>query len=381
MASGSRFQGGLFSDQVPGKRAGATLRLGSDGLEAETPQGQSFFLPYSQCELEQGGASGRMVFCHASDRSLTLFSEDEALLAALGQVGQGQLSDQVSRLTRDARRARARSGLWTVVTLLLVVLIGYGAYRGLGAGASRAVEALPLSIDERIGTLAMQSMPLQGRKVTDPVLVNAVAELMSRLTPHAGEPGLTFDVTIVDAPIVNAYCLPGGKIVLYTGLLKTAEAPEQVASVLAHEMAHATQRHGLKRIGNSLGLVAAVNLLLGDVSGFVAVAVELAQHGLLTSHDREQETASDIEAVRMMSAAGLAPTALADFFVLLEKEGGDVPGAIAWLSSHPQLAERQKEIRQRTEQLGGFEPRPLALDWEQVSRHAKEPGQALDPKR
>ena len=212
------------------------------------------------------------------------------------------------------------------------------------------------------------------RSVTDPVLVQAVDELVSRLKPHAGGTPMTFEVTIVDAPIVNAYCLPGGKIVLFTGLLKAAKAPEQVAGVLAHEMAHATLRHGIKRIANSLGLVAGVNLLLGDTSGLVALAVELAKHGLLTSHDREQETASDVEAVRMMAAAGLAPTALADFFALLEKDGAEVPGAIAWLASHPQLADRQKEIRQRSEKLGAFQPRALTQDWEQVSRHAKQPG-------
>ncbi|RKH39045.1 M48 family metallopeptidase [Corallococcus sicarius] len=380
MMSGSSFQGGLFSDEVPGKRAGATMRLGVNGIDAETQDGQSFSLPYAQCRLEMGGASGRMVFCHSPHRTLTLFCEDPAFLPALGEAGRGQLAEQVSQLTQEVRRARKQSMLRGVLGLLVVVLIGYGVYRGFAGVTANSIEALPIAIDEKVGKLAMESMDLEGPKVTDPVLVQAVDEIMSRLKPHAGTAGMNFEVTIVDAPLVNAYCLPGGQIVLFTGLLKAAKSPEQVAGVLGHEMAHATLRHGLKRIANSLGVIAAVNLLLGDTSGLVAVAVELAQHGLLTRHDREQETASDVEAVRMMAAAGLAPTALADFFVIMEKDGGDVPGAIAWLSSHPQLVERQKEIRQRSEKLGAIEQRPFKLDWEQVSRHAKEPGKAKDAK-
>lgn len=377
----SEFQGGLFSDSVPGKRAGAKIRLGFEGVEAVTADGKRFTLPWSQCELEQGGASGRMIFCHAPDRSLTIYSEEKGFLPALSHAGGMGISAQVAKLKGEAVRARSRVQQWVLGTILVLALLGWGAWQGLGVAASHAVDALPVSIDEKIGALAMESMPLNGKKVDDPVLVKAVDEIMGRLTPHAGaEEAMTFDVTIVDAPIVNAYCLPGGKIVLYTGLLNAADSPEQVAGVLAHEMAHATKRHGLKRIANSLGLVVGVNLLLGDVSGLVAVAVELAQHGMLTSHGREQETESDIEAVRMMRSAGMDPAALAEFFGILEEENGDVPGAFAWLSSHPQLAERQKEIRDRTAQLGDFERRPLALDWEQVSRHAKEPGLTVNAK-
>lgn len=381
MSAGTEFQGGLFSDQLPGKRAGATLRLGFDGIEATTLDGQRFTLPYATCELEQGGASGKMIFCHAPDRSLTIFTEDKSFLSSLQHAGGIQISSRVTKLTGDRQRERAKSRQWILAVLFFVLVLGYGAYRGFGMASARAIDALPISIDQKIGALAMESMPLQGKKVVDPVLVKAVEEMVSRLSPHAGDPEMTFDITLVDAPIVNAYCLPGGKIVLYTGLLNAADSPEQVAGVLAHEMAHATERHGLKRIANSLGIVVGVNLLLGDVSGLVAVAVELAQHGVLTSHGREQETESDVEAVRMMGAAGLNPLALAEFFAILEKEEGDVPGALAWMSSHPQLTERQQEIRKRTEKLGTLQLKPFALDWVQVAKHAKDPGLTLDSKR
>lgn len=374
-------KGGVFSDTLPDKRAGARIRLGRYGIEAETSTGQHFTLAYLDLVLEQGGASGKMIFCHSPDRRLTIYTEEEGFLAELARAGGAYTAEKVDGLKGAQREVRARSRNLLIVGLLLLLVLGYGAWRGVVFAAANAVDALPVSVDQKIGAVAMETMPLQGKKVTDPVLVEAVQAIVDRLAPHASLPGMTFEVTVVDAPIVNAFCLPGGKIVLYTGLLKAAETPEQVAGVLAHEMAHATKRHGLKALANSVGLAVGVNLLLGDISGVVALAVELAKEGVLTSHGRDLETESDLEAVRMMRAAQLDPLALAEFFSILEKEKGDVPGLLAWLSTHPQLADRREAIHRETGKLAQQQPVPLALDWERVVQHAKNPGAVLDSKR
>ncbi|HZI02477.1 MAG TPA: M48 family metallopeptidase [Archangium sp.] len=367
------FQGGLFSDEVQGGRAGARIRLGLEGLEAETPTGERFRLPYADCQLEQGGASGKMIFCHGPGRRLTLFSEQKGFAEALARSGGDPIVEQLKSLGLTARKERNRYQLQVVLGLVAMVLLTMGAFRLLKMGATRAVHALPVSVDRKIGGLAMEAMSLDGPKVTDPVLVGAMEKMVSRLEPHVRIPGLEFQVTVVDAPIVNAYCLPGGRIVVYTGLLKAARRPEQVAGVLGHEMAHATLRHGLERIAQSAGAVVALELLLQDVGGLLAMAVELARHGVLTSYGREQETAADMEGAEMMLKAGMDPVALAEFFAILQEQHGDVPDSLAWLSSHPQLAERQTELRRRAEQSRPAAAEPLGIDWDEVVRHAKDP--------
>lgn len=376
------FQGGLFSDEVQGGRAGARIQLGLEGVEAETPAGQRFRVPYADCQLEQGGASGRMIFCHTPDRRLTVFCEEKGFPEALARSGGDRLVEELKRLGLTARKERNRYLLQVVLGLVAMVLLSMGAVRLLKAAGTRAVHALPVSVDRKLGGVAMEAMSLDGPKVSDPVLVGAMEKMVSRLEPHARLPGLEFQVTVVDAPTVNAYCLPGGRIVVYTGLIKAARRPEQVAGVLGHEMAHATLRHGLERIAQSASAVVALELLLEDVGGLLAMAVELARHGVLTRYGREQETSADMEGAEMMLKAGMDPAALAEFFGILQEQHGDVPDSLAWLSSHPQLSERQTELRRRAELSRPAAAEPLGIDWDEVVRHAKAPqsGHAVDSK-
>ena len=173
----------------------------------------------------------------------------------------------------------------------------------------------------------------------------------------------------MDSPEVNAFCLPGGKMVVYTGLLKKAKTAEQVAGVLSHEMAHAIKRHGLQRITESLGIVVAIELMIGDVGGLVAIGVELGKSAALTSYSRELETEADIVGVQLLHAAAIDPLELAGFFEMLKDEGNDLPAAMRWLSTHPEHEARIATVRGALAKLGAQQYRPLAIDWDDVQQH------------
>ena len=264
-----------------------------------------------------------------------------ALLAAAPPVLAGQLRD----LAAAARRKRSRGRRYVLAGALALVALAVGGYWGMRGLGRVAVEALPVSVDEKIGDLAYRQMTLPVPREGDAVTA-AVQTMVERLAPHAKGPKMDFRVAVVDGPTVNAFCLPGGRIVVYTGLLRRAANADQVAGVLAHEMAHATMRHGVARVAQSLGVVAAVQLVFGDLSGVAVLAAELAKTGVLTSFSREHETEADLEGLRMAHAAGVEGAALIDFFATLEEVKGDVPDALSWLASHPQLSERQARLGQ-----------------------------------
>ncbi len=94
--------------------------------------------------------------------------------------------------------------------------------------------------------------------------------MVDRLKPPCGSKDWRVEIYVVKSDEVNAFALPGGKIVVYTGLIDYADTPEQVAGVLGHEMAHATLRHGIERVAQSVGLAAAVHLLIGNAEGMIA---------------------------------------------------------------------------------------------------------------
>jgi predicted Zn-dependent protease len=229
------------------------------------------------------------------------------------------------------------------------------------------VQVLPQSIDEQLGALALEHMELGGPVSADETLQRAVRVAVARL--ERAQPGsFTFAPRVVESETVNAFALPGGPIVVFTGLLREAESPDQLAGVLAHEMAHVTRRHGLTRIAQSLGVVAAVQLLFGDVSGVMAVAVEVLHEGAVNSYSREQEHEADMDAVQRMRAAGLDAGALADFFELLAKKEGQLPSVLRWLGTHPDLAQRVRDVR--AARGAAVEHEPLNIDWPEVQRRA-----------
>jgi predicted Zn-dependent protease len=258
-----------------------------------------------------------------------------------------------------------------VIVLLVLAGLLVGAYYGIVAGARAAVRAVPMSVDATIGDVAFEGMEMDGPEVKDPLVVGAVQKMVDRLSAAVNAENIDFRVTVVDAPVVNAFALPGGRIVVYTGLIDKAAEPEQVAGVLGHEMAHVTMRHGMERIAQSIGLVAAIQFFLGDVQGLAALGAEVLQVATINSYSRDQEAAADAEGVRTLHAAGIDPLSLARFFELLKNEHGDLPGAISWISTHPQHDARIAAIRSQLKELPPQEYRPLEIDWSAVQQRVR----------
>jgi len=251
--------------------------------------------------------------------------------------------------------------------LLGCALLLAGAYWGVRQAGQASVKMLPRSVDEQVGELAVEHMDLSGTVVSDPVLAQGVERIMKRLAPGPVD-GFSFKPRVVSASIVNAFALPGGPMVIYTGLIRAAKTPEQLAGVLAHEMSHVTRRHGMKRIAQSLGVVAGIQLLFGDVSGVAAVAVQVLQEGAVNSYSREQEHEADMDAVSTLARAELDPNALADFFAILEKREGDLPGFVSWLGTHPDLTQRIRDVRAKAGKAGHTEP--LLDNWPEIQERA-----------
>lgn len=361
-----RFDGGVFSDEIEGGRGGAEIELESTEIRARVVQGRQFSLPYHRCHLEMGGASGRMVFCRNEDRSLTIFCEDRRFPRALEAVSGGLLTEPLEELLQRRRREGRRGRALALAVLLSISGLLVGGYYGIIAAARGAVEALPISVDREMGEQAMKAMGLEGERVTDPEVVSSIRSMIERIEPQVATEGFEFTLQIIDGPTLNAFALPGGPMVIYTGLLEKAEGPEEIAGVLAHEMAHVTLRHGLKQLGQSVGVYVGISLLVGDASGLVELGAGLLATSAVHGYSREQEAEADAEAVRMLQGAGIDPMALARLLGMLGEEVGDAPQLLSWVSSHPRHQERVEAIRRKVEKSPGRQYKPLELDWPQV---------------
>jgi predicted Zn-dependent protease len=190
-----------------------------------------------------------------------------------------------------------------------------------------------------------------------------VVKVASRLTAIAGDSTRHFDwrVSVVRSPQVNAFCLPGGKIVVYTGLLPVAKTEEGLATVLGHEIAHATARHGAQRVfqnqlANTVLTGAQTSLALRDMDpqkrqAVLAAVGAGAQFGVLLPFSRDHESEADEIGLMYMARAGYNPREAIGFWERMSANGGSQPPEFA--STHPSHGtriERLKKLMPRAEQ-------------------------------
>ena len=365
---GLTFEGGVFRESTDGG-SGATIRRDREGQVADPLEGEPLTIPFFEMTVEMGGASGRMLFCYDRGRRNTIYSDDPALVRELTSSAPDPLRLAMERLVQGHRRRRR---IWFGVTAVLVglaALLALSLPSIMGWLARSAVAALPRSVDQTIGRHAVASMDLGGSRVDDPVINRAMQKILSRLGPVVpGGDGVTFRLQVISSSKVNAFALPGGEMVVFTGLLDKADSPGMVAGVLAHEMAHVTRRHGLQRMAQSVGIIGVLQLLLGDAGGLIALGKELLTLAAVNSYSQEQEDEADADAVSALHRAGLDPRAMAGFFVLLKKEGPDIPDALSWLSTHPDNDARIAAINRRAAEKGALTKRPLDVDWKAVKQ-------------
>ena len=180
-----------------------------------------------------------------------------------------------------------------------------------------------------------------------------VRRVSSKLAAATGQAGSGFDwqESLIRDDKVNAFCLPGGKIVVYTGILPVANSDAALATVLGHEMAHATSRHGAQRVlEQSLAQTAmtgvAVSLSDMDYNKQRAVMGALgagAQFGVLMPFGRKQESEADHIGLIYMARAGYDPQESIRFWERMERSGSAQPPE--FLSTHPSHGHRIAELQ------------------------------------
>lgn len=171
-------------------------------------------------------------------------------------------------------------------------------------------------------------------------------------------------ITIVqDDQMINAFCTPGGFIFVYTGLIKQAKNEDQLAAVIAHEIAHAELRHSVKKISRGVGrqaIIIAAAAAAGASFG-VFLAVEVANKILGLGLSRDQENMADkYSVIYLGSTTNYSSTALADFFQALIDDGND-KGLPPILSTHPDTKNRIKRIKKWGKKYGfstSYSPQP-----------------------
>jgi len=239
--------------------------------------------------------------------------------------------------------------LWGGGALISVLLLFFVIVPAI---APKMAMALPDSFTERLGRQIESYLVdvLARTGETDPESMYcstpeadaALAAVLTRLTKSA-ETNATISVVRVDQP--NALALPGGRILVFSGLIGFSYSANELAGVLAHEVGHVKDRHGLQRVVESSVSGALIGLLFGDAVGATAFAI--AGDALLNgAYSREKEMQADEMAIQLMAQNGWTAKPMAALFGRMERQYGDQGGVLSLVSSHPSHGDRVDSIRE-----------------------------------
>ena len=258
----------------------------------------------------------------------------------------------------------------------------------LGEAAS---EVLPPQLERRIGESLLRDIRArEPAYLDDPEVVDYLKRLGARLAAAAAGARRDFEFFVLRDASINAFALPGGFIGVHSGLIAAAESESELASVLAHEMAHVTQRHIARLLGAQqqmqIPVMAAIAaaLLLGRSRPDLAHAAAAAAQGVATQaslgYSRDFEREADRIGFQMLTGAGFDGRAMVAFLERLQRamrlvDDGSVPG---YLRTHPVTTERIADMQARAEQLP-YRQSADSLDFHLVrARLRAEAGEAHD---
>ncbi len=336
------------------------IELGAGGVRAQGPSGR-FSIRFADLlvDLEHRTLIFQEVVDDAPpNRAPLIFATDdlrllEPLLAKLGDRAEPELIE-----AKDAMRRRRQARRWIYGLIGLILTLG-GGLAAAPTIAVMMVERAPISYDRALGDSAEPQLAM-GEPLQIPALDAALSSLLARLGPHADTRGFEFRARVVKNRMANAVALPGGRIVVTTGLLRVLRTADELSGVLAHEMAHVTLRHGAKNNARASSMVVIARSISGEGGVGATVGTSIAILTLL-QHSRDAEAEADRVGLQTLTAAGVSGRGLIDALSRLGEGRGLAPPE--WLSTHPDLKVRIAAI----EALGPVEAPPLTLvDWDKI---------------
>lgn len=364
------FQGNSFHPALPGGRGPGLLHVEGAGIRFEPiPQeggepADPFLLPLEDLTLKLGGAADRILFfTHPHHPEISVYTSDHSILEHPGIAGRRSLQDQI----QGVRSKKNRGLLQTLSGIAAVILLLVGLVSLKDPLVGLVANNVPPEMEVRLGELVFSQVRSTTALVNNDDVQSDLDALVAPLFEAVPDTGYPFKFHLANDGTLNAFAVPGGNVVLHSGLILKAESAEEVLGVLAHEIAHVTERHSLRQLISSAGVFVLVQTLFGDLSGIGAVLADGGLQLLTLEFSRSHEHDADSTGFDYLVEAGIDPAGMISLFeklqVQAEEMGGDLPESLAILSTHPTSRERIERLDLRLAELENDRFRPVSFDF------------------
>jgi len=310
-----------YNKDLPNGKSSGTFTATPSGLQFSV-KGKQISVPYAGCTIEIGGASDRIVFFrHPLVKDWTFYTSDRRVLEDPYLKEHPELTAQV----KQVKQKRQKHFVYIALAFLLVI-------------------GIPSLLIFRMDWVSKQ---------------------IAHHIPAEWDP-YTYRFHIAHDATMNAFALPGGYIVIHSQLILEADNAEELLGVLAHEIIHVEEQHGIRNVIGAAGIYTVISAFFGDLSGIFATVAGAAPFLLNQSYSRDFERESDKKGFELLVAANIDPRGLASFFEkLMEKEKkmlediedentrGAIEKAMGFLSTHPATDERVAYLNELTSGTSG----------------------------
>lgn len=309
------------------------ISTGSSGLYCTGPGGVQVRISRREIvRIEENSGSVKIY-------TLPVIPESSGLLIEVSDpISIRELKPALSQIYADTFSGRIRSmGRGSrIAALIILLLLSAALWKTV---LTKGYRLIPGEADLYLGKLAMQQAESMGRIYSDPSLTN----ILETVSPGAEERGIK--IHMLAHPMVNAFALPGGDIIVCRGLVRESLTPDELAGVIAHEAAHVELRHGMQQIVKNAGISVLVILTIGSGFDQAETAETLAEiSGMLINlkYSRAFEEEADILGAEKLNSAGISTEGLASFLERIPEGNGPL---INYLSTHPDSGKRARMLR------------------------------------
>lgn len=277
---------------------------------------------------------------------LTKNSNSEEWLECSGQIA-AEIYQTHSNPLKEETQTRRPLVSYTPFLIFCLSILGVGLiiyFFVLPWLGRQAVKLVPMEMEIKMGEGLSKQYALQ-YKTNDSVNIY-LEKFANQLNLKTIYP---IKIQVLESDELNAFALPGGRIFIYSGMLKKLNSYQELVALIGHESSHVTQRHSLKSIMRDAATGMVISALFGDVSEISGWVLSRADEFKSLDYSRELETEADDEGFKIMVSNKVDPNGMLRLLEVLKKEGAEIPGMMKYLSTHPDTEARIENVKSKPE--------------------------------
>jgi len=345
------YQAILIHPDVKGGRISGNLSIKNNCIYFENEE-LSYQINFINLSINTGGASNRFIFfSDKTNKEISIYTSDKKVLKNSILASNNNFKSEISKSKSDLRKTL--KGVFIIIALFGLIITGL--YLAKDKMVEKIADQVPTSWEKEAGDKLFSTLSLQYKFIKNDSLEKEFLKVAQPLLKQIEKDGFKIDLYFVKDASINAFALPGGKVVIQTGLIENAKSWEEVMGVVSHELSHVTRRHHIRGIINNLGIFTILSAAFGDVSALAGTFLNFGGELASLSNSRDFENEADETGWKYLVQAKMNPKGLITFFETLSKEEKkseikskvDETIDLSFLSTHPNTKDRISALKEK----------------------------------